>query len=147
MNDSRNIASVASGVGKGTMFSLLRAAEVVEERLEGALSEVGLSMAKWAVLDELVASQEPLALCELATRLSCVRSNITQLVDRLEADGLVKRIDDPADRRSVRAALTPLGEERQAVGKQQVENLQAEFAERVGAADRARLDQLLGAIG
>ena len=30
---------------------------------------------------------EPLPLSQLAERCSCVRSNITQLVDRLEADG------------------------------------------------------------
>ena len=129
------------------MFSLLRAAEVVEGKLEGALSDVGLSMAKYSVLTELVAAREPVALCDLASRLSCVRSNITQLMDRLETDGLVSRVDDPADRRSVRAALTPLGVERQAAGRQEVERLQAEFAKQVGGTDQGLLDQALAAIG
>jgi DNA-binding MarR family transcriptional regulator len=38
--------------------------------------------------------------------MACVRSNITQLIDRMQAEGLVRRIPDPQDRRSVRAALT-----------------------------------------
>ena len=48
----------------------------------------------------------PISLSELAEKLTCVRSNVTQLVDRLEADGLAKRADDPADRRAVRAKVT-----------------------------------------
>jgi len=38
-----------------------------------------------------------------------VRSNITQLMDRLEKDGLVRRRADRDDRRSVLAELTPAG--------------------------------------
>ena len=52
---------------------------------------------------------ESLPLSQLAARLSCVKSNITQLVDRLEADGLVSRAGDPADRRSRLATMTAAG--------------------------------------
>jgi DNA-binding MarR family transcriptional regulator len=38
-----------------------------------------------------------------------VKSNITQLVDRLEADGFVSRQADPHDRRARLAALTAPG--------------------------------------
>jgi DNA-binding MarR family transcriptional regulator len=38
-----------------------------------------------------------------------VKSNITQLVDRLENDGLVSRAADPHDRRSRLAVMTPAG--------------------------------------
>jgi len=38
-----------------------------------------------------------------------VKSNVTQLVDRLEADGLVERTADPNDRRSRIAVLTAAG--------------------------------------
>jgi DNA-binding MarR family transcriptional regulator len=50
-----------------------------------------------------------LPLGELAGRLSCVKSNVTQLIDRLEADGLVSRTADPNDRRSRLAVLTAAG--------------------------------------
>ncbi|TMF59752.1 MAG: MarR family transcriptional regulator, partial [Chloroflexi bacterium] len=37
---------------------------------------------------------------------------VTGLVDNLERDGLVKRVDDPDDRRSVYAEITDQGRER-----------------------------------
>src|SRR5512140_715298 len=84
-------------------LALLHAAQTVGDRLEGALNELGLSMAKQSALTQLAEAGEPLTLSDLAARLSCVRSNITQLVDRLETDGFVRRVADPQDRRSVRA--------------------------------------------
>ena len=86
----------------------------VEARLEGALEPLGLSLGKFGLLSNLMAAGEPLPLRALAERCACVRSNITQLVDRLEVDGLVTREADPQDRRSVRAGLTAKGRARHA---------------------------------
>lgn len=88
---------------------LLDAARAVEARAEGALGEIGLSLAKLGALRHLVLATEPLTLSQLAERHCCGKSNITQLVDRLEADGLVARESDPDDRRTVRATVTPAG--------------------------------------
>src|SRR5262249_375934 len=55
----------------------------------------------------------------------------TQLMDRLEAEGLVRRVDDPTDRRGVRAVVTPLGVERQAAGALRVQRAQEEFVKRL----------------
>ena len=93
---------------------LLCALRSVETRLEAALEPLGLSLAKFGVLSKLVAAGEPLPLSTLAERSACVRSNITQLVDRLEAEKLVVRAPDPRDRRSIRAELTDEGRARQA---------------------------------
>jgi DNA-binding MarR family transcriptional regulator len=128
------------------MFALLRAADLVQGKLESALGDVGLSMAKFSVLSQLAAEREPIALCELANRLSCVRSNVTQLIDRLEADGLVTRVADPQDRRSVRAALTTLGSERYSAGQIEVERVQREFVGRLGSEDSDHLLKALEAI-
>jgi DNA-binding MarR family transcriptional regulator len=49
---------------------------------------------------------------DLAEDLESTPRNITGLVDHLERDGLVERIPDTQDRRSVRARLTPAGRER-----------------------------------
>lgn len=104
-------------------------------------------MAKQSALTQLALAGEPLTLGELAARLSCVRSNITQLVDRLEADGLVRRVDDAADRRSVRAELTERGRERQAVGQAEMERVQAEIGSMIPSSDQARLDSALKGLG
>ncbi len=52
------------------------------------------------------------ALGDLAGDLDTTPRNVTGLVDHLERDGLVERVPDPDDRRSVRARLTSAGKER-----------------------------------
>src|SRR5258708_1329925 len=96
--------------------ALVQAAHRVESRLEEALAGVGLSIAKFETLSILVSQDRPISLSELAAKLVCVKSNVTQLVDRLETEGLVKRANDPANRRAVRAEVTALGRKRQAAG-------------------------------
>ncbi|MGH6960561.1 MAG: MarR family winged helix-turn-helix transcriptional regulator [Dongiaceae bacterium] len=77
--------------------------------MEARLDAIGLSLPKLLALKALSEAGESLPLGQLAERLSCVKSNITQLVDRLEADGLVARRPDPHDRRTKLAALTAAG--------------------------------------
>jgi DNA-binding MarR family transcriptional regulator len=93
-----------------------------------------------------VEAKEPVPLSSLAERCSCVRSNMTQLVDRLEAEKLVQRVSDPNDRRSVLAALTPEGRARHDEGARVLAKAEREMFERIPEADReslARLVQLL----
>lgn len=129
-----------------SLVAVLRAAAEWQGRIESALSAIGLSAAKFETLQHLATAEEPLALSELAERASCVRSNITQLVDRLEAEALVGRLDDPGDRRVIRAQLTALGKERYAAGARIVEGVSAEFASAIPAGDRATLERLLGRL-
>jgi len=128
------------------LYPLLQAAHSVEKRLEDTLAMVELSGPKYAALTVLVAAGEPISLGELANRLTCVRSNITQLIDRLESDGLVRRIEDPADRRGKRAQITALGVQRQAGGARQVARLQDELARAIAELDRAALAAALTAV-
>jgi len=127
-------------------FSLIHAAHSIEARLEESLATVNLSGAKFAALSTLVAAGQPLSLGELAGKLTCVRSNVTQLVDRLEADGLVKRTDDPADRRGVRAEVTPLGRERHAAGAKVVTMVYEELGKQLSTVDQNALKCALDAI-
>ena len=139
-------SSIESGPDHGAMIGLLQAARSVQERLEAALDTIGLSPPKYQALDALVRAGEPLALSELAGCLKCVRSNITQLADRLESDGLVKRVDDPTDRRAIRAVVTPLGVERHADGARVILEMQTAFAARVSAADRTAFLRVLSSL-
>src|SRR5215203_6563087 len=91
------------------LFAVLHAAHAAEAEVESKLNEVHLSMAKLMALKALSEAGESLPLGQLAGRLCCVKSNITQLVDRLEADGLVARRLDPNDRRTKLAVLTAAG--------------------------------------
>jgi len=125
------------------MCSLLEAARAIEAQLEKALAEESLSGAKLAALTHLVSAEKPVPLGELAAQCACVRSNITQLVDRLEAENLVRRVDDPADRRSRRAAITPLGRRRQAAGARRLQALRRKLDRALGAINPAALRRLL----
>ena len=128
------------------MWSLLEAAGAVEGRIEGALAEVGLSGAKLAALTQLVEAGEPITLGELAAQCACVMLERTQLVDRLESEKLVKRVDDPQDRRSLRAAITPLGRERQALGAKKVEAVRKQLAGALKAIDGDALQRALAEL-
>lgn len=146
MNDTGVANAAVTATPDRTIFELLHAAAALEDKVGVALAKVGLSMPKFAVLNELVTAKQPLSLGELATRLSCVKSNMTQLIDRLETDGLVRRVDDPGDRRSVRAEITAEGIVRQGAGSEELDKLHAEFSAAVGAEDRAAFGRLLAAL-
>ncbi|HTJ21226.1 MAG TPA: MarR family transcriptional regulator [Gemmatimonadaceae bacterium] len=145
MNDMA--ADQAPSDNSTALFSVLHAAHALEDKLEAALGRAGLSTAKFSVLTELVKARKPLALGELASRVSCVRSNMTQLVDRLEADGFVRRVQCPTDRRSVNAEITESGRVRQADAAVEVAKLNAEFAAQLGDEDRRAIESLARAIG
>jgi DNA-binding MarR family transcriptional regulator len=128
------------------MFSLINAGRAVEQRLEQALVPVGLSLAKFGALTHLIEAGAPLSLSECAEKMTCVRSNITQLMDRLEADGLVKRVEDARDRRAIRAAVTRLGAARQAAGAREVARVQGEIAKTLIGRNHSALQRALLAI-
>lgn len=146
MKHSPDPQSVAQLQAANPVFGLLEAARAVEARLESAMSGVGLSMAKFGVLKTLAKAEGPLTLTELASCQQCVRSNITQLIDRLESDGLVKRVDDESDRRSIRAALTSLGREKQKAGEEALGALMRDVADVVSADDSEALARVFAAL-
>jgi len=127
-------------------FQLIGALHAVEGKLEAALEPLGLSIAKFGALSRLVAAGEPLPLGTLAERCACVRSNITQLIDRLEADGLVARADDPRDRRSVRAGLTDEGRRRHAAGVRALQQAEGEILSRLPSEQGEMLLGLLAVL-
>jgi DNA-binding MarR family transcriptional regulator len=127
--------------------SFLETANAVEARLEAAVSPMGLSLAKLGLLHHLAEAKEPLPLSELAQHQNCVRSNITQLVDRLEKEGLVRRRPDPGDRRSVRAALTPAGQQAYQKAKRALAEEQQAIVQSLTSGEAASLTGVLEQLG
>lgn len=72
-----------------------------------AASQLDLHPAQAGALLQLAS---PLPMHEVARCLACDSSNVTGLVDRLEARGLVTRQPSPDDRRVKYVLLTPAGE-------------------------------------
>ena len=135
-----------SDMNDAIAVTLVHAAHRVEARVETALAGVGLSNAKFEALSVLVSQDRPISLSELAEKLTCVRSNVTQLVDRLEADGLAKRTDDPADRRAVRAEVTTLGRKRHAAGAKLVNAVLKDVAKQLSVVDPQELKRALDSV-
>ena len=73
------------------------------------LSKLGLSMQQSMALTNLQPG-EPLPMSSLAELLHCDNSNVTGIVDRLEAAGLAERRPGLHDRRVKTIALTDAGE-------------------------------------
>ena len=93
--------------------ALRMAGRLTHLSMERWAEQHGLSEGRMSVLFRLrKAPEQRLAMNELAHGLSTTPRNITGLVDNLERDGLVRRVPDPDDRRSVQAQLTPAGIEK-----------------------------------
>jgi DNA-binding MarR family transcriptional regulator len=107
------------GPACGAWKLLLEILAAERTRVPAVADELGLSEAQCHVL-QLLEPGEPIAMCRVADRLDCDPSNVTGIVDRLEARGLVERRADPRDRRVKKLVLTAAGRE-----------LRARFAERL----------------
>src|SRR3954454_21245382 len=73
------------------------------------LSELGISPQQSMAIGSLKPG-EPMPMSALAEALHCDNSNITGIVDRLEAAGLAQRQPDERDRRVKAVVLTEKGE-------------------------------------
>jgi DNA-binding MarR family transcriptional regulator len=135
------------GAKPAGLFALLHAAGAAQDQVEAALNTIGLSLAKLAALRVLHESGESLPLGQLADRLSCVKSNITQLVDRMEADGLVTREPDPNDRRSRLAVTTASGKKACEAGTRIQERTERELFGDLNADEARQLSALLAKVG
>ncbi|MFI6787186.1 MarR family winged helix-turn-helix transcriptional regulator [Nonomuraea sp. NPDC050383] len=69
----------------------------------------GLSAGALDLLVRLNGGEKGVSIGELARAAGVSSRNVTGLVDTLEHDGLVRRVPDPGDRRSVLAEITPAG--------------------------------------
>jgi len=128
------------------LFTVLHASNVLESRVEDRLSDIGLSLAKLAALRRLTEAGGSLPLGQLAERLACVKSNVTQLVDRLEADGLVSRAADANDRRSRLAVLTDAGRKAHVHGADILQTTERELFGSLNDDESAQLHALLAKI-
>ena len=119
-------------------IKLSRAANAVEASINRPLSEAGLSISQFGVLEALY-HLGPLHQGDLADKILKTSGNLTVVLQNLEDRDLVARERDPADRRYVRITLTEHG--RHLIGDifpDHVERVEATF----GALEPAEQDTL-----
>ncbi len=106
----------------GLLALLIKSGRSVESELDNALASVGLTFVKWLTLDALARAEAPFSLGMLADHLNCTKSNVTQLADSMESDGVVRRVHDSRDRRSTVVEITEPGLRMQQDGKKVLES-------------------------
>ena len=87
---------------------LLRASRAVLARIEPRLVAAGLTTTQFGVL-EAILHKGPLSQRDLSQKVLTSPGNMTDLIDKLEARGFVRRVRQKADRRAVRVELTAEG--------------------------------------
>lgn len=101
-------------------------------KIGGELGRLGLSFAQAHAL-RLLDPDQPMPMNALAERLFCDASNVTGIVDRLEARGLVRRQSAEGDRRVKALTITPAGMEL----REQVMELMSQPADAIAALSEA----------
>jgi DNA-binding MarR family transcriptional regulator len=90
---------------------LLTCTQLIERRVRSGLrEEFSTTLPRFDLMAQLERHREGLKMNELSRLLMVTGGNITAIVDQLEKEGQVERLDDSADRRAFRIRLTPAGE-------------------------------------
>jgi DNA-binding MarR family transcriptional regulator len=96
--------------GMATVTSIIRAQQVLLQRVEEHLAPFGLSFARFELLRLLAFTRHgELPLGKIGARLQVHPTSITSAVDRLEKQGLVERHPHPTDGRTTLAVITDAG--------------------------------------
>ena len=89
---------------------LKHTAALLEQRMDTALAPLGLHMREYLALYLLSDSvHEPISPSTLSVSLDATRTQVTRLLDSLEAKALAGRTADAQDRRALQLALTERG--------------------------------------
>jgi DNA-binding MarR family transcriptional regulator len=90
--------------------SIMRAQQMVLAAVDGALRPFGLTFARYEGLVLLLFSRRgALPLGKMGQRLMIHPTSVTNIINRLEQQGLVRRLPHPTDRRTTLAELTDEG--------------------------------------
>jgi DNA-binding MarR family transcriptional regulator len=96
--------------GMAAVTSVMRAQQILQARVDEVLRPLGLTFARYEVLMLLLFSRAgSLPLARVGERLQVHPASVTNAVDRLEGQGLVRRVAHPSDRRTTLAELTGAG--------------------------------------
>jgi DNA-binding MarR family transcriptional regulator len=90
---------------------LLTCTQLIERRVRSGLrEEFGTTLPRFDLMAQLERYPEGLKMNELSRLLMVTGGNVTAIVDQLEGEGLVERLDDADDRRAFRIRLTKSGD-------------------------------------
>lgn len=137
---------IGSSDAMAAVTSVMRVQQILQSAVDGALKPHGLTFARYEALVLLYfASKRSLPMRVMGERLQLHPTSVTNIVDRLEADELVKRIPHPSDRRTTLVEITEKGLRRREIATAAVTDI--DFGMR-GLTDEqlAQLTELLAII-
>ncbi len=126
-------------------YQLRRAQIAVFQNFARAMTDFDITPGRFGVL-EVIAANAGLSQSELGAILGIDRSTVVAVIDRLEADGLVRRMKAPNDRRSHALQLSEKGAVTLAILEQRVAAHERDIAAGLSAAERKTLLKLLSRI-
>jgi len=92
------------------IMEIIRTGHALTDNVSRELKEFGIYEPQFNVLRILRGAKgEPLGVNEILNRMITKSSNVTRIVDKLEAKGLVSRTMCPADRRKMEILITEEG--------------------------------------
>ena len=111
MLDREFIARRDDHVALRIWLRLLTCTQLIERRVRSNLRErFETTLPRFDLMAQLERHAEGLKMNELSRLLMVTGGNVTAIVDQLEKEGRVERLDEPADRRAFRIRLTRSGE-------------------------------------
>ena len=87
---------------------LAQASQLISGEFHQVVRANGYSVSEWRVLATLAGSA-PLSIGRLAAISTIKQPTVTRLLDRMEAKGLVQRLEKDGDRRITLVGITPAG--------------------------------------
>lgn len=112
------------------------------KQIDRRLAPMGLGPGRYVYLFQLYL-EDGRSQQALADSTSTDKAATARALLRLEADGYVRRVPDPGDRRVVRIFLTPRGKRQRGVLKRATADIIASLTEPLDIAERRQLRELL----
>jgi DNA-binding MarR family transcriptional regulator len=111
LTDRETIARAQDHRALRVWLRLLTCTQLIERRVRSRLRErFATTLPRFDLMAQLERHPGGLKMNELSRLLMVTGGNVTAIVDQLEKEGLVERVDEPADRRAFRIQLTRAGE-------------------------------------
>ena len=111
MQDRETIARADDHRALRIWLRLLTCTQLIERQVRSRLrSQFDTTLPRFDLMAQLERHREGLKMNQLSRLLMVTGGNVTAIVDQLEKEGLVERLDEPDDRRAFRIRLTKSGE-------------------------------------
>ncbi|MGH8669081.1 MAG: MarR family winged helix-turn-helix transcriptional regulator [Burkholderiales bacterium] len=111
VQDRETIARAGDHRALRIWLRLLTCTQLIERQVRSRLrGQFDTTLPRFDLMAQLERHAQGLKMNELSRLLMVTGGNVTAIVDQLEKEGLVERLDEPADRRAFRIRLTKSGE-------------------------------------